>query len=58
VALSTGAGGVGAAMGPLQTQDRPLPDQGNVRYVVGTNQHGTPNAAYIPVSSHFQPAGQ
>jgi hypothetical protein len=58
VALSTSSGGVTGFAGTMQEQDRPLPDGGNVRYVIGTNQHGQPMASNILISSHFAPAGQ
>jgi len=41
-----------------QGMQRPLPDNGDLRLVEGTNQHGQATAAYIPVSSHFSQAGQ
>jgi hypothetical protein len=51
VALETDSGGVS---GPVyMTNTGVLADNGQVRYVIGTNQHGNANAAYIPVSSHF-----
>lgn len=55
VAIETSSGGGVNAPQGLQ---RPLTDNGNTRYVIGTNQHGQANAAYIPVSSNFSPAGQ
>ncbi len=57
VALMTGAGGVAAPL-PLQAQEGPLADNGQTRFVAGTNQHAEPNAAYIPVSSNFGQARQ
>jgi hypothetical protein len=55
VALYTATGGgVSAPLGV----DRPLTDNGDVKLVQGTNQHGQATAAYIPVSSHYSPAGQ
>jgi len=55
VALETPSGGVSAPMAP---QPRPQADNGDVRFVIGTNQHGQANAAYIPVSSNFGPGRQ
>jgi len=57
VALSTGSGGVA---GPMVLADRvgPLPDNGQVKFVIGTNQHGQPSSANIPMTSHFSQAGQ
>lgn len=55
VALFTGAGGVSTS-GP--GWQRPLPDNGDVKLVVGNDQHGQARMAYIPVTSHFAPAGQ
>lgn len=57
VALETNSGS-GIATGPLQTRDGVLPDNGDLRFVIGTNQHGEAGAAYIPVSSHFAQAQQ
>ena len=55
VALYTNSGG--GVMAPLGMY-RPISDNGNTRFVIGTNQHGVANAAYIPVSSNFAPASQ
>ena len=57
VALMTGAGGVATVL-PLQAQEGVQADQGQTRFVVGTNQHGQASAAYIPLSSSFGPARQ
>jgi hypothetical protein len=57
VALVTNAGGVAVPL-PLQAQEGVLPDEGQTRYVVGTNQHGEANAAYIPLTGNFGPARQ
>ncbi len=57
VALETGAGGL-AAIPPIQSQEGPMPDNGQVRFVTGTNQHAQANQAYIPLSSNFGPARQ
>jgi hypothetical protein len=57
VALVTNSGGVDPGA-PLQAQVGPQADQGQTRFVVGTNQHGQAAAAYIPVSSNFGPARQ
>lgn len=56
VALYTDQGGVGVTtyLGRNGIQ----PDNGDTRFVIGTNQHGQSNAAYIPVSSHFAQANQ
>ncbi|HEX4085201.1 MAG TPA: hypothetical protein VHY22_09835 [Chthoniobacteraceae bacterium] len=56
VALSTASGGV--ITSPMTVQNGPLPDNGQTKYVIGTNQHGNAHAAYIPVTSHFAQAGQ
>jgi hypothetical protein len=54
VALVTSSGGgVNAPEGTQRTQA----DNGDVRFVEGTNQHGQATAAYIPVTSHFSQAG-
>lgn len=59
VALLTSSGGMGngnqLAVG---AQEGPLPDNGDVKFVIGTNQHGQANSADIPMTSHFAPAGQ
>jgi hypothetical protein len=55
VALYTNSGE--GAFAPLGIY-RPLPDNGEVKLVEGTNQHGQATTAYIPVSSHYSPAGQ
>ena len=55
VALSTNSGGV---MNTAPVQGPPLADNGQTRFVIGTNQHAQANSAYIPVSSHFGPASQ
>ena len=55
VALSTNSGGVADT---TLVQGPPQADNGQVRFVIGTNQHGQANAAYIPLSSHFAQASQ
>ena len=55
VALYTSSGGV---ISPMAVQDRTQADKGDVKLVIGTNQHGQANVAYIPVTSHFAPSGQ
>jgi hypothetical protein len=55
VALETPSGGISA---PLNVLQRAQSDNGNVRFVIGTNQHAQATAAYIPVSSNFGPARQ
>jgi hypothetical protein len=55
VALYTNSGE--GPFAPLGIQ-RPLTDNGETKLVEGTNQHGQATAAYIPVSSHYSPAGQ
>jgi len=58
VALSTDSGGVGAG-GPLSAMTgTPPPNSDTMRFVIGTNQHGNANAAYITPSSNFGPARQ
>ncbi len=57
VALETNAGGVTTTL-PFAQQEGPLADQGQTRFVTGTNEHGQPTQAYIPVSSSFGPARQ
>jgi hypothetical protein len=57
VALVTNSGGVTTGL-TLDAQTGPLADQGQTRFVVGTNQHGQAVAAYIPVSSNFGQARQ
>jgi hypothetical protein len=34
------------------------PDNGDVKLVIGNDQHGQAHVAYIPQTSHFGPAGQ
>jgi hypothetical protein len=55
VALSTSSGGV---MDTTLVQGPPQADNGQIRFVTGTNEHGQPNSAYIPLTSHFAPASQ
>lgn len=55
VALSTSSGGVGTT---ISGRNGVQNDNGQTRFVIGTNGHGTASAAYIPVNSHFAPAGQ
>ena len=55
VALSTNTGGV---MDTATQQGPPQADNGQVRFVIGTNQHGQAGSAYIPLSSHFAQASQ
>ena len=55
VALSTSSGGV---MDPSLIQGPPQADNGQTRFVSGTNQHGQPTSAYIPLTSHFAQASQ
>jgi len=52
VALSTSGGGV-VENDAFMTRTGPLPDNGEVRFVTGTNQHGDTMSAYIPTSSNF-----
>jgi len=56
VALYTSSGGL--VVTPLPARDRPLTDDGQTRFVIGTNQHGQANCAYIPLDSHFGQANQ
>jgi hypothetical protein len=56
VALYTNSGGVVSTN--LVGRDRPLTDNGATRFVIGTNQHGVANAAYVPQSSQFAQATQ
>ena len=57
VALATSSGGVADPVS-YQQRNGPQPDQGQVKFVTGTNQHGQANSAYIPMTSHFSPGGQ
>ena len=54
IALTTSSGGVDNSTVVLQPSDA----VGGVKYVIGTNQHGESMAAFVPVNSHFAPAGQ
>lgn len=56
IALSTTSGGVVSS--PMPLREGTLPDDGQTRFVIGTNQHGQSEAAYIPVTSHFAQANQ
>jgi len=55
VALSTASGGL---MNSTAMQGPPQADNGQVRFVTGTNQHGQANSAFIPLSSHFAQSNQ
>ena len=55
VALWTNSGGV---TDPALQQGPPQADNGQTRFVIGTNQHGQANSAYIPLTSHFAQSGQ
>jgi hypothetical protein len=51
VALNTSGGGVENIA--FMSREGVLPDNGEVKFVTGTNQHGEAASAYIPVSSNF-----
>ena len=55
LALYTDGGGVATPVAALQ---RIQPDNGDVKLVIGNDQHGQAHVAYIPQTSHFGPAGQ
>jgi len=57
VAMYTDSGGV-TTNTTLYSRERPLNDDGQIRFVVGNNQHAQARPTYIPVSSNFAPAGQ
>jgi len=54
IALTTSSGGVDWST----VVSTPANTPGGVKYVIGTNQHGEANAAFVPVDSHFGPASQ
>ena len=56
VALDTANGG--PVNSDIYARTGILPDEGQTKFVIGTNQHANATAAYVPVSSNFGQARQ